>query len=79
MVWHTVEMIEALFSRQEFRLRAKVPFADHVGRVPLLAELLGNRDLTRVEPEKPVGRPIRIDAHVESGTLGISARQKSRP
>ena len=55
-----------------------MPFADHVRAVALRLELLGNRDLIRMESEKPMCRPVRIDAHIHSATLRIRAGQEGR-
>ena len=58
------------------RLAAEVPFADHVSAIALLPQLLGNRDLIRVQSKEPVCRPIRIDPHVHAAALRISACQE---
>ena len=72
-------MIKALGSGQEFRFRPQVPLANHVRSVILFLKLLGDRDLIRMQSQKPVGTSLWVDPHVEPAALWIRAGQKRSP
>ena len=72
-------MVEALFKRQELRLRTEVPLAHHEGLVARLPALLRDCDFIRVQAEEPVGLAVGVDAHVEARPLGVTTSQEGRP
>ena len=75
---HAVVVIETLLLRQKLRLRAQMPLPDHEGLVVRGLELLCQRHLLRVQSQKPMRCPVRIEPQVSSRPLRIGTGQKSR-
>lgn len=73
------ELIEASLRRLQFRPVAKVPLADHAGRIAQALQPFGQRRLLPRQPELRVGVLLRPGVRLKAEPLLVAARHEPGP